>query len=332
MQSGEFRKLAKLEDYQKIWRQADLIWIICVNPTLDVYDSLGLFLSVDPKSLERVFQQSSKGRYHRFYDFSAFHVPTLAVKPVLHIEPALILVGEKIILTMGNNIPDDALEEIEESIRNLMVLNQAASPSTICVRFIQEIIERNVNAIDTIAKATIDLEEEYASYSLNALLTEIQRIRHRQNELYQHLIIQRHIVDLMLQHVPRHLQLTEELRTLSGTSLAELEQQQQMLEINARSLTDLVSLHSILLANRLNRVIVLLTAVTVTVAVPSLIANILGMYNVLSTVPFFYLPGMIPVYTWQIQLIFLLPSIIIPLIWVLRKGWMGIYSPSESSK
>lgn len=332
IQNAELRKLAKNEDFQKTWREADLIWIITANPTPEEQNLLGMYLSVDPKSLTRVVEQSNRGRYHRFYDFAAFHVPMMVEEPVQHDEPALILLGERMVSTFGDCVPPDAIGEVEETIRNLISLKQEVTPSIITVRIVQEIIERNAVVIESIVRATTELEERYADITIDALLVEIQRIRHLQNEFYQHLSIQRHIVDLMLQHVPRHLQLTEELRTLLSTTLSEIERQEQTLELNARSLTDLVSLHSILLANRLNRVIVLLTAVTVTVAVPSLIANILGMYNVFSLIPLFYLPGMIPVYTWQIQMLILIPTILIPLILVIRKGWIRIYSPKENSK
>ncbi len=331
-QKDEFHKLAKGEDFQSIWRQTDFIWISAVNPTPEDYSELGLYLSVDAKSLSRVIEQSQRGRYHRFYDYSAFHMPSMVAEPVHHTEPVLILLGEKIIATIAKTIPTDAIVEVEETLRNLVSIGQRVAPSLVAVRIVQEIIERNALIIDQIVQATKELEARYADINIDTLLAEIQRIRSLQNEFYQHLTTQRHFVDMMLQHVPRHMQLTDELRALLDTTISELERQQQAIEINARNLTDLVSLHSILLANRLNRVIVILTAITVTVAVPSLIANILGMYNVFWPFPLFYLPNGIPVYTWQIQLLIIIPAIIIPLVWVIRKGWIRITEPKENTK
>jgi len=321
VRNGEFRKLSSKEDFQKIWRDLDFIWIHTAQPSLDEQDLLGLYLSVDAKSLVRVLEQSTLGRYHRFFDFSAFHVPTMMIDPLLHVEPALILLSEKIVATFGKNIPSDAITEVEDTIRNLIATKRDVTPSIVAVRIIQEIIERNTKIIDRIAMDLMQLEERYTTISTNELLGNIQRIRHRQNEFYQQLTVQRHLVVLMLQHVPMHLHLTEELRTLLSTVTSEIERQQQALEINAGNLTDLVSLHSIFLANRLNRIIVILTAITVTVAVPSLAANILGAYNILNPVPLFYLGGGIPVFAWQVHLLVMIPAIVIPLIWVIRKGW-----------
>ncbi len=332
VKKGELRKLARNEDFKKVWRDSDFIWINAVNPTLDEHTLLGLYLSVEAKSLMRIIEESTKGRYHRFYDFSAFHVSTLVAEPFPHTDPSLILLGEKMVATIGDNIQPDAIEEVEETLRNLVSTNQQVTTSVVVVRIVQEIIERNILTIDSIVQSAMNLEEKFADVSLDTLLSEIQRIRHIQNEIYQHLTSQRHFVDLMLQHVPRYLELTEDLQTLLFTALSEIERQQQILELNARSLTDLVALHSVLLANRLNRVIVLLTTITVTVAVPSLVANILGMYNILHPDPLFYLPGSIPIFTWQIQLLILLPAVVIPLIWVIKKGWIRIYSPKENLK
>lgn len=329
IKNGEFRKLARNEDFQKIWRDLDFIWISAVEPTPDEENLLGLYLSVDPKSLTRVFEQSNRGRYHRFYEFSAFHFPVMVAQPVQDVETVLVLLGEQMVATIGKNIPPDAIGEVEETIRNLVSTQQQVTPSYVAVRIIQEIIERNVIIINSIVQTTMDLEEMYASVDINTLLKEIQRLRRTQNELYQHLTVQRHFVDMMLQHVPRHLLITDELSTLLSTTLSELERQQQTLELNARNLTDLVSLHSILLANRLNRVIVILTAITVTVAVPALMANILGMYNIFHPDPLFYLPGGFPIYTFQVQLLILIPAIFIPLLWVIKKGWIRISSPGE---
>ena len=331
-EKGEFHKLAKSADFQKVWRKMDFIWLSAVDPTAEDYNELGLYLSVDAKSLSRVIEQSQRGRYHRFYNYSAFHMPSMVAEPVQHTEPVLILTGEKIVATIGKTIPHDAIVEVEETLRNLVSIGQPLTPSLVVVRIIQEIIERNSIIIDQIVAATKDLEERYADINIDTLLAEIQRIRSLQNEFYQHLTTQRHFVDMMLQHVPRHMQLTDELRALLDTTISELERQQQAIEINARNLTDLVSLHSILLANRLNRVIVILTAITVTVAVPSLVANILGMYNVFWPFPLFYLPNGIPVYTWQIQLLIIIPAIIIPLVWVIRKGWIRIAEPNNTAK
>ncbi len=327
IKKGEFRRLARGEDFQKIWRDADFTWLLSIEPSLEDFSQLGLFLSVDQKSLARVMEQAHNGRYHRFYDYSAFHVPTIVADPVQHSEPVLVLLGEQMVATIGKRIQSDAIEEVEETIRNLVSVKQQVSPSIVAVRFVQEIIERNVNIINSIVQATRELEEKYADIDINTLLGEIQRIRLLQNEFYQHLTTQRHFLDMMLQHVPRFLELNDELRALLSTTLSEIERQQQSLEINARSLTDLVSLHSILLANRLNMVIVILTAITVTVAIPTLIANILGMYNVFYPLPIFYILGGIPIYTWQLQLLFLVPAIFIPLIWVINKGWIRISSP-----
>jgi Mg2+ and Co2+ transporter CorA len=329
---GEFRKLAKDEDFQKIWRDTDFIWLSVIDPTVEDYTQLGLYLSVDSKSLSRVLEQSHRGRYHRFYEYSAFHVPTIVAEPFQHIEPVLILLGEKMIATAGKIIPAGAVDEVEETLRNFVTAKQSVSPSLVAVRFVQEIIERNTIIIDEIVNATKELEARYADISITTLLEEIQRIRSLQNEFYQHLTTQRHFVDMMLQQVPRYLQLTDELRALLNTSISELERQQQTLEINARNLTDLVSLHSILLANRLNRIIVILTAITVTVAIPSLVANIFGMYNIFWPFPLFYLPNGVPVYIWQIQFLIIIPAIIIPLVWVIRKGWIRISESKEKAK
>ncbi|MFX1566144.1 MAG: CorA family divalent cation transporter [Promethearchaeota archaeon] len=331
-QKDEFRKLAKNEDFQKIWRDTDFIWLSVIDPTGEEYNQLGLFLSVDPKSLSRVFERTLEGRYHRFYEYSAFHVPTIVAKPVQHSEPVLILLGEKIVATVGKNIPPDAVEEVEQTLRNLVTAGMEISPSLVAVRIVQELIERNILIINQIVNATKELESKYADISINTLLAEIQRIRALQNEFYQHLTTQRNFVGMMLQHVPRNLKLSEELRALLDITIGELERQQQALEINARNLTDLVSLHSILLANRLNRIIVILTAITVTVAVPSLVANILGMSNVFWPFPIFYLPNGIPIYTWQIQLLILIPAILIPIAWVIRKGWVRTSAPPRDAK
>jgi len=328
----ELYKLAKSEDFQKKWRETDFIWISAIDPTPEEYNQLGLYLSVDSKSLSRVLEHSQRGRYHRFYDFSAFHVPTIVTKPVQHSEPVLILLGEKMVATISKQIPADAIVEVEDTLRNLVSAGQKASSSLVAIRIVQEVIERNIIIIDKIVTATKELESKYADIKINALLSEIQRIRSLQNEFYQYLTTQRHFIDMMLQHVPRHMQLTEELRALLETSISELERQQQALEINARNLTDLVSLHSILLANRLNRVIVILTAITVTVAVPSLVANILGMYNIFWPFPLLYLPNGMPLYTWQVQLLIIIPAIIIPLVWVIRKGWIHITEPTENTQ
>jgi Mg2+ and Co2+ transporter CorA len=236
------------------------------------------------------------------------------------------------VATIGRSIPPDAIVEVEETLRNLVTAEQQVDPSLVAVRIVQEIIERNFLIINEMVQATKDLEARYADININILLAEIQRIRSRQNEFYQLLTIQRHFIDMMLQHVPRHLQLTEELRALLDITISEIERQQQALEINARNLTDLVSLHSILLANRLNRIIVILTAITVTVAIPSLVANILGMNNIFWPFPLFYLPNGLPVYTWQIQFLIIIPTIIIPLFWVIRKGWIQISSREAKPK
>jgi len=329
VRSGEYRKLSSKEDFQKLWRELEFIWVHIAEPNKEEQELVGLYLSVDAKSLVRVLEQSTLGRHHRFFNYSAFHVPTMMVDPLLHVEPALILLSEKIVVTFGKNIPTDAINEVEDTIRNLIATEQEITPSLVAVRIIQEIIERNAVIIDRIAMDLMQLEERYTAISTNELLVSIQRIRHRQNEFYQHLTVQRHLVVLMLQHVPMHLHLTEELRTLLSTVTSEIERQQQALEINARGLTDLVSLHSIFLANRLNRVIVILTAITVTVAVPSLAANILGMYDILNPNPLLYLSGGIPIFAWQLHLLVMIPASIIPLIWVIRKGWVRAFPPDK---
>jgi Mg2+ and Co2+ transporter CorA len=324
LQDGKFRKLTRVEEYEKHQKTASFTWIEGSKLTPEEQSTLSFYLGIDSKSLTRVLEQPSRGRYHRFYDTSALHIPILVAEPLIRTEHSLILIGEKIIATISDHLSPDSINEVEETLRNFVETGQSISPSLVAVRVVQEIVELNTAAIQQIVTPAMEMEKQLGQIDLKSLVSEIASFRQTQSIIFHHLMEQRNIVDLILQHVPRHLQLDEQLTNILYMVQNDLERHQQTLELQSRGLTDLVSLQNILLANKLNRAIVILTAITVTVTLPSLIANIFGMWGVFSSVPIFIILGVIPIYAWQIELLFLIPAVIIPIIWVIRKGWVKL--------
>ncbi len=324
LQDGKFRKLARIEEYEKLRKTASFTWIDGSKLTPEEQASLSFYLGIDSKSLTRVLNQPARGRYHRFFETSALHMPILVAEPLIRTEHSLILIGEKIVASISDYLPIESINEVEETLRNFVETNHRIDPSLVAVRIVQEIVELNTIAIQQVVTPAMEVEKQFEQTELKLLVSEIASFRQVQSIILNNLMEQRNTVDLMLQHVPRYLQLNDQLTNILYTVQNDLERHQQNLELQSRGLTDLVSLQSILLTNKLNRAIVILTAITVTVTLPSLIANIFGMWGVFSSIPIFIVFGIIPIYAWQIELLFLIPAIIIPIIWVIRKGWVKL--------
>jgi Mg2+ and Co2+ transporter CorA len=330
--NGEFKKLPRIQDIEEQKNAGEFVWIAALSPTMEEQAAISQFLSIEPKSLEKILEKPPSGRYHRYFDFSALHAPIMVVEPFLHDEPFLILLNDHNVVTLGSHLPQEAISEVEGTLRNLVETGYTLTPSTVVVRIVQEIVELNATIIRNMISEALELGRHFAKVDITELLTEITRLRQHQGELYHHIMEQRSLVDMMYQHVPRHLKLDAQLTKVLTTIQTEVERQQQRLEFQSRSLNDLVSLHSTLLANRLNRVIIILTAITATVTLPSLIANIFGMIGLFHPDPLFFLFGSIPIFAWQLELSLLIPAFLIPLIWVIRKGWIRISFPQEKTE
>jgi len=332
VKNGELQKLARPQDFADQKDAVDFFWIIALNPSSEEQAEISEYLEVDPKSLARILEKPPGGRYHRFYDFSALHLPIMVAEPLLHDKQFLILLNDRNVVTIGSHLPQVAVNEVEGTMHNLVATGVKITPTMVAVRIVQEIVELNSAIIRNLISEALDLGKYFANVDITELLTEITRLRQQQGELYHHLMEQRSLVDTMYQHVPRHLKLDGQLTKILVTIQAELERQQQRLEFQSRSLNDLVSLHSTLLANRLNRAIIILTTITATITIPSLVANVFGMIGLFQPIPLFFLFGSIPIFAWQLELSLLIPAIIIPLIWVINKGWIRISFPQEKTK
>ncbi len=336
---GECNRVARLEELAEYSTQPDLLWITVMTPTDTELSSLCHYLSavtsknIDDKSLTAVMQHVPhvSTKYHRFFVFSALHLPLMVAQPNISYKPYLILLGDRVVITIGDHLPLGSLNEVEETIRNFTRAGRQVTASTVTVRILQEIVEMNSEAIRGIVSKATELSGRFTEVDINELLSEITRLRKVLGEAYNHLLDQRGIVDIILQHVPRHLDLSDRrLLALIQASQTELERQQQTLEIQSRAMSDLVSLHSVLLSNRLNKVILTLTSITVLTAFITVVTNVFGMnanlFNPLPSILFFGVP--IPV--WQIEFILIIISFLIGLIWLVRKGWIRIRLPFES--
>jgi len=331
IRDGEVRRrTVKLEELEGLGSriQGDLVWVETVAPTAEEVASLARYLGVDSKSLQKLMDTPPRARYHRFYDYSAFHLPALRADPTILPEHLLLLLHDRTVVTIGSAFTHEALREAKDTLRNMAEAGKPVSPSVVAVRVVQEVVDLNNLVVHFIAGRVMELERQVERVEVSKLLGEISKLRRLMGEAYTVLLDQRSMVDLMLQHVPRWLQLDESLVSLLLITQGDLERQRQALEFRSRSLTDLIALHNVMLATRLNRVIVLLTAITATVTIPSLVANIFGMANLFSPNPVLFLFG-VPIFAWQLELFALTPSLLLPLIWVLHKRWIRITVPTS---
>ncbi len=252
-------------------------------------------------------------------------------EPAILYKPYLILLGERIVVTIGGDLPLESINEVEETIRNFTRTGRQVTTSMVCVRVLGEIVELNSKAIQSIVTKSTELSGRFVEVDISELLEEITAVRRSLNDAYNHLLDQRGVVDLMLQHVPRYLDLSDHrLISLIQISQTELERQQQTLEYQSRAMSDLVSLHSVLLSNRLNKVILMLTSITVLTAFVTTVTNIMGMnatlFNPQPTITLFGIP--MPV--WVLEVLIALSAFLLGLIWLVRKGWVTIRLPFET--
>lgn len=336
---GECNRITRLEELAEYTTQPDLLWVTAMDPTDKELASLCHYLSavtsrnIEIKNLTAVMRDIPpiSTKYHRFYDFSALHLPVMVSQPTIMYKPYLILLGARVVITIGDDLPLRGINEVEETIRNFIRGGRPVSTSTVAVRILQEIVEMNFEAIKGIVSKATELSGRFTEVGINELLSEITGLRKTLSEAYNHLLNQRGIVDIVLQHVPRHLDLSDRrLLALIQASLVELERQQQTLEIQSRAMSDLVSLHSVLLSNRLNKAILTLTSITVITAFITVVTNVFGMnatlFNAQPSIIFFG----VPVSVWQMEFFLVVVSFLVGLIWLVRKGWIRIRLPYES--
>ncbi len=335
---GECNKIARLEELAEYSTQPDLLWITVTSPNDKALSSLCHYLSavasknIDIKSLTAVMKHVPHGstKYHRFYVFSALHLPLMVAQPSILYKSHLILLGERVVITIGDHLPLKSINEVEETIRNFTRAGRQVTASMVTVRILQEIVEMNSVTIRGIVSKATELSGRFTEVDINELLSEITRLRKTLGKAYNHLLDQRGIVDIMLQHVPRHLDLSDrKITALIQASQTDLERQQQTLEIQSRAMSDLVSLHSVLLSNRLNKVILTLTSITVLTAFITVVTNVFGMNaNLFDPLPSIIFFG-VPVSVWQVEFFLIVISFIVGLVWLVRKGWIRIRLPFE---
>jgi len=328
VREGEIRSRIVRPEELEGQARGEVVWVEAVAPTSEEIASLARYLGVDSKGLQGMLGTQPRARYHRFYEYSAFHLPALRADPAIIPEPLLLLIHDWLVVTVSETLSHKALREVEDTLRNIAEAGRPITPSVVAVRVIQEVVDLNNLVVRFIAGKVMELERKVERVEAAKLLDEISRLRRLMEEAYTTMLDQRSMVDLILQHVPRRLQLDEQLAALLRTTQGDLERQRQALEFRSRALTDLIALHSVMLATRLNRVIVILTVITATVTIPSLVANIFGMANLFSPSPVLFLLG-IPIFAWQLEFLVLIPSLLLPLIWVLRKRWIRISAPAE---
>ncbi|MBD3229782.1 MAG: hypothetical protein GF329_16490 [Candidatus Lokiarchaeota archaeon] len=179
------------------------------------------------------------------------------------------------------------------------------------LRLIDEIIDDNVEVIRRFRMNVEFLEQDIIRKSARSgIIDEILKLKSISMLLYSYVLSERRFINRIKSSAFPSIKLTKDVLGVIQTTLNEIDNQTGIINDVNRMISDILNIYSLMLQDRLNNVIKILTIFSVSFTVPSFIVGFFGMNN-------FAVDYINPFFTVEI-IITIIISLIVPLILLWR--------------
>ncbi len=262
-----------------------LSWMHVSKDDMPGIDKLCKKLNLNKTALLNIFQKG--------YDVFMFHDFYAIVIPVIHEfegnlkqDSILVLMKKNLIVTLCYSLSQGIIDEVVNTIRAKR--KQKLDEMFILRRVLQEAHENTVKLIDKREEVIDSLVESAAilKIEIDKLVQLIMRNRRYLSKIKEVLHDFKRVLFDFDEELPIEFEKSKDLRKIYQLS-AEISEELGILYTLEQKLSEALSLHDLLLSNRMNMLATKLTVIAALFLVPSLISGIFGMNNFFDPIDLF---------------------------------------------
>ncbi|MFQ5762839.1 MAG: magnesium transporter CorA family protein [Candidatus Bathyarchaeia archaeon] len=302
---------------------AESVWIDVVYPTADDIEKIATLAG-----LEVAFLKASLGRRGptriRLHDGTAVMLPLLRWEESLEPSSLLAVVKGNMLLTLRDASLNPIVSNVEDAIKTHVKAGRGIDHYYLFYRLVNEIVVSNFHALKTLRDSVEELEITSLRDVQRNIIPMISGIRKKNARFRDVLTAERHLLDYLrdttLPLAPSDLH----RRTLSE-AWNELGNQLSNVDSLSSALVTTISMRDLEISTRLTKIITFLTVIATVLLLPNTIATIFGIPSfplAADSTPFTI--GQAKIFPWFLIIIAIIVSTLLPLVWLVRKGWMRL--------
>lgn len=262
-----FKRTIQHRSLKKISSPEIGCWINAVNPSPEEISYLAQKLGLDRSNLESGLDQNELPRL----DFVGkdVYLFTKAIPDVSEakIETYLIAITKNFILTLSQQEPSFVKNILEGKTR--FITTQKLKCLIELFALINESFEKiSLEMVKRVQKGR-KTTKEFGEKELNALL--------EQEELLNNLVSSYYYMNLLYEKAVRRIKFFEQDKEIIKDLTTEVAQGFNLCKSSLRTISNLRNYYVVLLSNKLNRIITVLTVFTILISFPAAISSIYGM-------------------------------------------------------
>lgn len=321
---GEIRRVQhpKPEELSKLGEEADLIWLDASNPTAQEVQTISEVFKlgrslVDGAEVSRFPTRLRRGEY------TVFNFPTLSVNGKVVTHPLLLIPKERALITIRREASEGVVEETLQALQSLLKTGETIDASFLACRVIGEICDDNSKVVEALRDEVEALGMKFLTADAKGSVKAIFTLSRKTEDLHDIFIAEREILDSLLEGGHTMVKITERTRGVLVDSFREMTEHVRFLDTYEKMLLTSMSMRNLELTMRLTRVMTYLTVVATVLLLPNTIATFFGIpYLPLNLTDPLFAVGEVLIAPWVLITTTVILSTVIPILWVIRKGWV----------
>ncbi len=241
-------------------------WINVFDPSPEEIDYLAKEFSLDKKNLESGLDQNELPRL----DFVAGDVYLFTkIIPKIkkrEIETYLIVVAKKFILTLSKTQPDFIKDILEGKV------NFVTTQKLKCLIKLFSLINESFEKVTAEVVKSVGRKRDIGELEEKELETLLS-----QENILNNLVSSYNYINLLYQRVIRRIEFFPQDKEIIEDLTIEAAQGLEICKSSLKTISNLRNYYSILISNKLNRIITILTVFTILISLPAAISGIYGM-------------------------------------------------------
>jgi len=272
-------------------------WVNVVDPSAEEIDYLVERFSLDRKNLESGLDQNELPRLDFVDDDIYLFTKIIPKIEKREIETYLIVVAKKFILTLSKTQPDFIKDILEGKV------NFVTTQKLKCLIKLFSLINESFEKVTAEVVKSVERKRDIGELEEKELETLLS-----QENILNNLVSSYNYINLLYQRVIRRIDFFPQDKEIIEDLTIEAAQGLEICKSSLKTISNLRNYYSILISNKLNRIITVLTVFTILISLPAAISGIYGMNILLplqkNPFAFYYILSLIGA-IWAIFLLYL---------------------------
>jgi len=254
--SGDIASSKKLDDLS---READWLWIDCLNLDEKEIITISNFFEIETKTLKETGNEKKYPSCERYKDSVLISIPFAKFGKTIQV-PISLMVKDKTLVTLRDENSTTLVRRIVETLENYLMENGKIHPSFVVSRLFREVANENSKVMMNIKKQIDKVEEEALERPRDKSVTRsVLKLKKEVFALHRLLWFEKELMSDVKECVVPHIKLSEESKLILEDAIDDIQRELEFEDSYSRTLDGILRLQDLGLIHRVERTLIYLT-------------------------------------------------------------------------